>query len=71
MGAMFGGPKKNKRLEELQFEQAAMLKKKEQKADASNASRRRAVVAAQTGFQKGLLNTLSGSGITRKLGGGG
>ena len=71
MGSIFGGPKKNKRLEQMQAKQHSMLVKKEQKADADNASRRRAVVASQTGFARGLLNTLSGSGITRKLGGGG
>lgn len=70
MGSLFGGPKRDKTIEELQRQQSSLLAQKEQKANADSEARRRAVLAAQTGFQRGLLSTLSGSGITRKLGGG-
>lgn len=69
MGGMFK-PQRNKALEAAQKNQASLLAKEQNKAEASAAARRRSVAAAQSGRQRGLLSALQGSGITRKLGGG-
>lgn len=69
MGGLFKS-KRNNALEAAQKNQASLLAKDRQEADRSAAARRRSIQAAQSGRQRGLLNALEGSGITRKLGGG-